>query len=173
MKHLYLLRHAKSSWDDPGLSDFERPLAPRGKRATQRLAAHIRERGYEFDLVVCSAARRAADTWRWIASALNIDTTVSEESGLYLAGSDKLMARLRKVDDGVENVLLVAHNPDMEVLAARLCRDGEADALRRIGEKYPTGGLAAIRLDCARWADLCDDAGFLQSFVVPRSLAGN
>jgi len=170
MKHLYLLRHAKSSWGDPGLSDFDRPLAPRGKRAASRIADHLRQRGCQFDLVLCSAARRAADTWRPIAAALTYEAPVSRERSLYLAGDDNLMNRLRSLDEKVCSVLLIGHNPDLEELADALCAGGEAGALRRIAAKYPTGALATIKLDTPRWPELAVGAGYLESFVVPRDL---
>jgi phosphohistidine phosphatase len=172
MKHLFLLRHAKSSWDDPGLSDFDRPLAPRGERAAKRLARHIAEQGHHFDLVLCSPARRAKDTWGRIAKTLGNDAPVVHARELYLSGEDGFMTRLRGLDDGLATVLLVAHNPDIAGFAARLCADGEVDALRLLSAKYPTGALAAIRLDCARWADLHYGVGYLESFVVPRALPG-
>jgi len=170
MKRLYLLRHAKSSWDQPGIDDFDRPLAPRGVRAAKRLARRIAERGDRFDFVLCSAARRTKDTWKRIAKRLDGETPVAYARELYLNGDDGLMTRLRGLDDAFGSVLLVAHNPDIAWLAARLCGDGEAEALRLMGTKYPTGGLAAIRLDLAHWADLRDGIGYLESFDVPRAL---
>lgn len=178
MKHLFLLRHAKSDWGEPGLDDFDRPLAPRGIRATKRLARHITEQRHHFDLVLCSAAQRAKETWDRIADEItgeitgeiSRDTPVIYARELYLAGEDSFVKRLRGLGDEIESVLLVAHNPDIAAFAAGLCADGDAAALRSLHTKYPTGGLAAIRLDCARWSDLRDGGGYLESFVVPRAL---
>jgi len=170
MKQLFLLRHAKSDWGDLRLDDFDRPLAPRGIGATKRLARHIAEQRHHFDLVLCSAARRAKDTWDRIADEIGSDAPVIYDRELYLAGEDSFMTRLRGLDDGVGSVLLVAHNPDIAAFAGRLCQDGQADALRLLDAKYPTGGLAAIRIDCAHWADLRGGGGYLESFVVPRAL---
>jgi len=170
MKHLFLLRHAKSDWGSLGLDDFDRPLAPRGIRACKRLARHIAERRYQFDLVLCSAAQRAKETWDRIAHEIGCDAPVTYDRDLYLAGEDSFMKQLHGLDDEVRSVLLVAHNPDIAAFAARLCQDGQADALHRLDAKYPTGGLAAIRIDCAHWADLRGGRGYLESFVVPRAL---
>jgi len=170
MKTLFLLRHAKSSWDDPAVDDFDRPLAPRGKRATKRLARHIAAQGYEFDLVLCSAARRAKETWDRIARDLASDTPVRHLRELYLTGQDGFVTALRGLDDDVASVVLVAHNPDIAMFAGWLCRDGDEEALRHSRAKYPTGGFAVITLDCDRWAELDAETGYLESFAVPRSL---
>lgn len=170
MKTLFLLRHAKSSWNDPPVDDFDRPLAPRGKRATKRLARHIAAQGYEFDLVLCSAARRAKETWDRIARDLVSDTPVRHLRELYLTGQDGFVTALRGLDDDVASVVLVAHNPDIAMFAGWLCRDGDEEALRHLRAKYPTGGFAVITLDCDRWADLDAETGYLESFAVPRAL---
>jgi len=170
MKTLFLLRHAKSSWDDPAVDDFDRPLAPRGKRATKRLARHIGAQGYEFDLVLCSAARRAKDTWDRVARDLASDTPVRHLRELYLTGRDGFVTALRGLDDDIASVVLVAHNPDIALFADWLCRDGDQEALRLLRAKFPTGGFAAITLECDRWADLDAGTGYLESFAVPRAL---
>jgi phosphohistidine phosphatase len=176
MKHLFLLRHVKSSWNDPTLDDFDRKLAPRGKRAAKRLARHIAAQGYHFDLVLCSAARRAKDTWDRIARDLGGDIPVIHSRELYLAGEDGFVKALRGLDDAIDAVLLVAHNPDIENFAnwlcreGELCREGDSEALRQMRAKYPTGGLAAIRLDLERWAELEAGRGTLESFVAPKAL---
>jgi phosphohistidine phosphatase len=170
MKQLFLLRHAKSSWDDPALDDFDRPLARRGKRATKRLARYLADQSYHFDLVLCSAARRAKDTWDRVARKLASDPPVRYLRELYLTGEDGFVTTLRGLDDRIGSVVLVAHNPDLAIFAARLCGDGDPEALRLLHAKFPTGGFAAIRLDCEHWADLADGSGTLESFVVPRAL---
>ena len=171
MRRLFLLRHAKSAWDDAGLSDYDRPLAPRGKQAADRLARHFRQSGYQIDLVLCSSARRAADTWQRISKKLQFKPAVSLERELYLASAEGFVTRLRRVDDDVRNVLLLAHNPGLEYLAAELCGEGESLALDRMASKFPTGALATIRINRDHWSDLAPLCGYLESFVVPRALS--
>lgn len=170
MKRLFLLRHAKSSWDDPALADFDRPLAPRGRRAAGLLARYMQEAALSFDRVLCSGAERARETWGAIAEAMGSRAPTDYEDGLYLAGARNLMARLRALDPAVNSVLLVGHNPDLEILARQLCRGGADDALARLAAKYPTGGLAEIALDCEDWSSLHDACGTLERFTVPREL---
>ena len=171
MKHIFLLRHAKSSWDNPALADFDRPLAPRGRRAVVRLARYMQEAALSFDQVLCSGAERARETWRRIAEEMGSNVPTDYEDALYMAGEQALMARLRGLDSTVNAVLVVGHNPDLETLAQRLCHNGENTALARLEAKYPTGGLAEIDLDCADWPSLKDGCGTLKRFTVPRELS--
>ena len=170
VKRLFLLRHAKSAWDDPERTDFERPLASRGRRAATRMGAFMRDGGYRFDQVLCSAAKRARQTWRRVADELgrNAARSVTHDEGLYLAGAQALLNRLRQTDDTVETLLLVGHNPDMERLADMLCVDGEPGAVARIREKYPTAALAEIDLNIGSWLELAADCGTLSRFTRPR-----
>ena len=111
---LYLLRHAKSAWDDPGLSDDQRPLAPRGERAARRMAEHFRESGIDPALVLCSPARRARQTLESVASSLGGHTEVRVEDALYGATAGELLARLRRVAPEVPSVMVIGHNPGLQ-----------------------------------------------------------
>ncbi|MHA1538630.1 MAG: SixA phosphatase family protein [Alphaproteobacteria bacterium] len=170
MKRLFLMRHAKSSWDDLAFSDFDRPLAERGREACLRLARYLRGTELPIDLVLCSGAARARETWERIAGALAQRVPVEYEDALYMAGPGSLLARLRGLDPALNTVLLVAHNPDVEILAQQLCRRGGGEPLARLEVKYPTGGLAEIALDCADWAEVKEACGTLKHFTVPREL---
>ncbi len=168
MKTLYLLRHAKSSWDDPRLADHERPLAPRGREAARRLAKHMARAKLRPELVLCSSAARAVETYEALAGALR-GPEVSTEDGLYGAGTEDLLARLRQVGEGVRSVMLVGHNPGLADLAAALAGSGEPADLGRLRDKLPTGALAVLSFDGA-WAALRPGCASLESLVVPRDL---
>lgn len=167
MKRLYLLRHTKSSWDDPTLSDHDRPLSGRGKRAADRMAEHLRTHGVHPDLVLCSSSRRTVQTLERIALALGTGVDVRTEGGLYAAGSDALLARLRDLQDSVGSAMLIAHNPGIQDLAVDLAAAG--DALPRLEEKFPTGALATMEF-AGSWADLGKAGAALVAFVTPRDL---
>ena len=95
-KTLYLLRHAKSSWDDPELADHDRPLAPRGLRNIAALAAHVRAKGISPSLILCSSAQRARETLAGVLPALDTEVEILIEDGLYGAGAataDRTAAR--------------------------------------------------------------------------------
>jgi phosphohistidine phosphatase len=163
VKRLYLLRHAKSSWSDPSLADEERPLAPRGRRAAKKLAKELRRRQIRPTLVLCSSSRRTQETLELIGPALG-DPAVEVEQGLYGAGSDGLLARLRAVSDSVGSVLVIGHNPGLQDLALRLAPGSQ------LRKKFPTGALAAFELDAESWSGLSKTEARLAAFVVPREL---
>ena len=120
MRLVYLLRHAKSSWES-GLPDQERPLAKRGRRAAKAIGRHVREAGVEPELVLCSTARRARETLERVEPALG-SPDVRIEPRLYEAGSDELLDCLRAVADHVGSVMLIGHNPGLQQLALDLAR---------------------------------------------------
>jgi phosphohistidine phosphatase len=162
VRHLYLLRHAKSSWDDPGLPDHDRPLAPRGEKATARIAEHVRSEGIAPELVLCSTAQRARETLGPLLPVLAGDVEIRVEGALYEAGVYELLTRLREVDDRIGSVLVVGHNPTLHALALGLT--GRGDAL----DRFPTGALASVTFTGA-WADLAEGAGELEDYFAPRA----
>jgi phosphohistidine phosphatase len=169
MHTLYLLRHAKSSWDDSGRPDHERPLAPRGVRAGERMARHLREAGVAPQLVLCSSAARARQTLELVRPSLG-DAEVRVEDELYAASSAQLSARLRAVPEAVADVLLVGHNPGLQELALALAAGGAA--LPDLAAKFPTGALATLRIGQAAWAELADGDAELTALAAPRRLPG-
>jgi phosphohistidine phosphatase len=166
-RRLHLLRHAKSSWDEPGLDDHERPLTPRGQRAAARLAVWIGEHGPRPQLVLCSTAVRARQTLDLVADALG-EPPVELEEALYHASAGELAARVRRLDDGLLDVLVVGHNPGLHDVALMLAAPSpERD---EIVAKLPTGALVAIELDVP-WARVAGEGpGRIVSLVVPRRL---
>jgi phosphohistidine phosphatase len=165
---LYLLRHAKSSWDDPGLEDSDRPLAPRGRRASALVAEHLRGDHVAPALVLCSSALRTRETLAAILPALEGEVEIRIEDRLYLAGADALLARLNEVPDSLPSVLLIGHNPSIQELALTLA--GRGDGLDRLRERFPTGALATLGIPTGGWSGLRPRAAVLESFVLPREL---
>jgi phosphohistidine phosphatase len=170
MKRLFLLRHAKSSWDDAALTDHDRPLALRGRRAAPRIGEHMRGEGWIPDLVLCSTARRAVETLDLVLPRLGRSPPVRHLASLYLAPPSRILARLESLADDVGSVLVVGHNPGMETLARRLAAHGSKKARDQLSEKFPTAALAVLDLDVEAWADVAGAAGRLVEFVRPRQL---
>ena len=166
MYALYLLRHAKSSWADPGLADRERPLAPRGRRDAKRIAKHLGRLGCSPELVLCSPAVRTRETLEVVRPVL-ADSTIVLEEDLYGASSDRLLARLRRVPDTVASVMLVGHNPGLHQLALALASSG--DELGRLEAKFPTAALATLGVP-KPWSRLAPGDATLSAFVVPKQL---
>ncbi len=166
--HLWLLRHAKSSWDDPSLDDKDRPLAPRGERAADLMRDHLAVEVINPELVLCSSALRARQTLARVLPALGTALEVRIEPSLYAFDVGVLLDRLRRVSADVASVLLVGHNPAMQELAERIADRGER--LDDLSRKFPTGALAEIEFGLDSWIDLAERPGELVRFVVPREL---
>lgn len=166
MHALYLLRHAKSSWDDPTLADRQRPLAPRGRRDAKLIAKHLRRAGREPELVLCSSAVRTRETLELVRPAF-AGATVTIEDELYGASSDELLARIRLVPDVVSSVMLIGHNPGLQELAQALASAG--DELDRLEAKFPTAALATLAVPTG-WGELTPADATLTAYVVPKQL---
>jgi phosphohistidine phosphatase len=166
VRRLHLLRHAKSSWDDPTLADHDRPLAKRGRRACELVAEHLRGERIEPELVLCSSALRTRETLERIAPAIG-DAEVRVEQDLYGANAGRLLERLREIPDEVTSAMLIGHNPAMQELALTLARaDGEVAQMRA---KFPTAALATFELEVS-WGELAPGTGSLLGFVKPKQL---
>jgi phosphohistidine phosphatase len=165
-RQLFVLRHAKSSWDDPGLDDHERPLAPRGQRAAKVLREHLKGSGIEPALVLCSSSRRTRET----LEGVHPGGEQLIESELYGADAGGLIERLRRVPDDVPSVMVIGHNPAVQVLVLRLAAGaGDDSGLADVRRKFPTGALAALEIDCG-WSELQPGCARLSSFVSPKRL---
>lgn len=167
---VYLFRHAKSSWSDPELEDFDRPLAPRGERACAAMGEYFRLADIHPGLVVCSAALRARQTLERVRPAIGEDAAVNHYRGLYLAGPQAMLNRLRRTPADVQRVMLVAHNPGMQTLALRLVSGGAEQDLHRLAENLPTGALAILVFRGRSWEELDEGSCELHSLVAPRDL---
>lgn len=173
MHQLLLMRHAKSSWDDPKLSDHARPLNARGRAAAAAMRGAMLELGLAPDVVLVSSSRRTLQTLEalepWDDSPL-----VEPMDGLYLATLPQLLQALRGVAETARSVLLLGHNPGLHELAVHLVgprATPPADATtRRLVEGYPTGALAEFAIP-GPWSQLGEGGGRLVRFLGPRDLA--
>jgi phosphohistidine phosphatase len=169
MKQLFLLRHAKSSWDDPTLADHNRPLARRGRRAAKVMAKHLGRKGIAPELVLCSPSRRTRETLARIEPGLGESADVRIDSELYAASAAALLEVLHEVPDEVESVMLIGHNPGIQDLALSLARSGSESA--RVRTKFPTAALVTLEFN-GGWRELAPGSAELVSFVKPKELAG-
>jgi phosphohistidine phosphatase len=145
MKTLLVLRHAKSSWNDPALDDHERPLSPRGRRDGPRMGELVRERGLIPDVVISSDAVRARLTAEAVAEAARYAGEILLNRRLYMASPADIRSLLRTVPEEAGSVMIVGHNPGLEELVAQLT--GERQDL-------PTAALAQIVLPIDQWRGL-------------------
>lgn len=171
MRQLLLLRHAKSGKDLPGLNDRDRPLTERGRLAAQAMGRVIAARQLAPDLVLCSPARRARDTWTLAAAELPVPPPLQiAESAYDFGDGGNLLRLLTSLEGDCHRVLLVGHNPSIEGLAARLIGSGDAKLIKRLARKYPTAALAVIGFAAGGWRDTAAGQGQLVDFIRPRDV---
>lgn len=169
-RQLILLRHAKSSWDDPLLEDFDRPLAKRGRSAARRIADWLTQNKIQPSLVLCSPAVRTRQTLDLITDAIGPGAKVIQDKALYLAEGDALLARIRAVDNHVGSLLLVGHNPGLQELAVTLAASAAKRERARLAEKFPTASVAWFEVNGSGWADIDPATTELIEFLRPAEL---
>ena len=168
---LMLLRHAKSSWTDPGVVDRDRPLNPRGIKAAAAMGAYMRKEALVPELVLCSPARRARETWRLVAEKLKDAPKIIVDDAIYDFGNGgRIIDAIGNTADRERSVLVTGHNPSLERLALRLSGDGDNKSRRRMEQKFPTGALAIIDFAMSSWHDLSNRTGKLIAFVRPKDI---
>jgi phosphohistidine phosphatase len=168
-RQLILLRHAKSSWDDPLLDDFDRPLAKRGRGAARRIADWLTRHKIRPTLVLCSPAVRTRQTLDLIREAIGQDARIVYDKALYLAEGDALLARIRAVDNHVSCLLMIGHNPGLQDLAVMLASSAGKRERARLAEKFPTASVAWFSVD-GGWADLGPATTGLIEYLRPADL---
>lgn len=168
MKTLTVLRHAKSTWDDPVARDFDRPLNRRGRKAARTIGREMQSLGLRFDRVLASPAVRVVETLADVGEGYGQALAPEFDKRVYLASAETLLEFVQGAADEVAALLLVAHNPGLENLVLLLAGEG---ALRsEVLVKYPTATLAEISLPVDHWSEVREGIGTLARFIRPRDL---
>jgi phosphohistidine phosphatase len=145
MKTLILVRHAKSSWNHPGLSDFDRPLNERGKTDAAEMAKRLKEKGIKIDLFISSPAKRAKKTARLFADEFEVTKDeIKLVDQLYLATREAFKETISGINDKYDNVILFSHNPGTTEFANTLTNVHIDD--------MPTCGIFAVQIDTQNWS---------------------
>jgi len=161
MKTLYLVRHAKSSWDYPDLDDFERPLNKRGMRDAPKMGKRLKERDILPDLLLSSPATRAINTAREIAYQIDYpEENIETDEEIYHAGKDILLRVLRAQNDSINSIMLFGHNPGFTNFANAIANQDI--------DNVPTAGIVAIEFKNAGWGNLDFGDGKLLFFDYPK-----
>lgn len=168
MRRLMLLRHAKSDWagDRP---DHERPLNGRGREAAPLIGRYLASHALRPDLILASTARRAHETYELLAPYLG-EVSVVHEPRLYQASAERLLEVIAHTPSSIHNLLVIGHNPGLAEFTEMMLANGEADALNRLTEKFPTSGFAVLDFARDGWGNLAPASGRLDRFVTPRHL---
>jgi phosphohistidine phosphatase len=161
MKTLLVLRHGKSSWKYDDLSDHDRPLKKRGKVDAVKMGELIQKKDLLPDLILSSTAARANKTARIVANSCEYDTKILKLHSLYMASPFDILAIIGKVEDNVQNLLIIGHNPGLEDLVTELTETFHA---------MPTCALAHIELPINAWDDIEDASGDLRNLWIPKQL---
>lgn len=166
MKYILLLRHAKSSWDDPSLEDFERPLSGRGLKDAPRMGKYLKKIGSKPEYVISSTAERARQTTQLCLEGMNTDESIVKwENGLYFESVNKYIQAIQQAPSNTETIMLVGHNPLIETAATIL--NGGKD---RTAFRVPTAGLVCLESYAVRWDDINPGTCQVKWMVIPKVL---
>jgi phosphohistidine phosphatase len=168
MKTILLLRHAKSDWDNPGLSDFDRPLAKRGLKDAPRMGEVLALFDCVPDEILSSPALRAKQTTEMIVEACGYKKSIQWADSFYGGTSEDLMAALQRLPHRVERVMLVGHNPTMEETVATLLSASLDEWRDEWSIRIPTTGLVCLDADITDWAALAPGDAILRWFLIPK-----
>lgn len=161
MKTLYLLRHAKSSWKNPALADFDRPLNKRGETDAPRMAEYALKQGIKPEMIISSAALRTRQTADYFFMRLQPAAALVLEPALYECSPAELWQVVQQCPNTVNSLLLVGHNTCLEEIIADFIADLE---------KFPTCGLATLHFSIDRWEEIAPKKGRLLNLAFPKML---
>lgn len=172
MKSLTILRHAKSSWDEPGIDDFDRPLNERGRKAAQRMGSELKKRKLRFDVVLASAAVRVQETLEEFDRGYGEHLEVGVEAQIYEADVATLIDLVREIPEPGKKAMLVGHNPGLQQLVLALAQDDGEGLRDSVESKLPTAAAAVIEFDVEKWTDVGPGSGLIRDLILPRELDG-
>lgn len=171
MRMLTILRHAKSSWDDSSLADFDRPLNERGTKSARRMGREMKLRDMRFDQVLASPAMRVRETLKDVAVGYGSRFDVAFDDRIYMASAGTLIEIIRAIPDEAHAPLVVGHNPGVAQTLSRLSRSDDQGFRDRVLCKFPTGALAVVKLPAKRWRDIEEESGEIVELILPRELS--
>ncbi len=171
MRTLMLYRHAKSSWDDWSLDDFERPLSQRGIEAAPLIGDYITQNQHNPDRILCSPALRTRQTLKLTLPDLAADCGLDFARTLYLASDLTILHHIQQVSDKRDCLMIVAHNPGIHSLAKDLASKSEInESWQKLDRKFPTAGLAIFEVTTNYWREIAPSNCWLTDFVTPKIL---
>ena len=169
MYKLYVMRHAKSSWDFPELEDHDRPLNKRGFKSTKIICEFFIKNNINFDLVYCSSAKRTIQTLDALIEKVKIKKTLVTQK-LYHASSNDLIKTLKKTPNEFKSVLLINHEPSLTELVKQICFKSKSIMMSSLIEKFSTCAVAEIFFNFESWDKIAELKGELINFTKPKQL---
>ena len=171
MKKLLVLRHAHAHGPASAPTDFDRGLDSRGREQAARVGRTLRARGLAFDAIVASPALRVEETIAGLGQGAGIRIAVSYDPRIYEASVETLLDVIREVDDPVERLLIVGHNPGLQGLLLNLAEEDPEGLRGEVGLSYPTAVLAELCLTVGQWRDIGPGRGRIVSLIRPTASA--
>ena len=160
MKNLYLIRHAKSDWNDTSKSDFDRGLNKRGKKAIITMANVLKEKKIMPDLILCSSAKRTKLTAQGLAKEIGYHGKIKYIDALYMAEPETIHSLIQDVNDIVNTLFVVGHNPETTELSNMM--------VSNYIENVPTLGIVSLQLPIENWKTVSIREGKMQFFIYPK-----
>ncbi|MGN6850685.1 MAG: SixA phosphatase family protein [Sphingomicrobium sp.] len=170
MTLLTIVRHAKSSWGNEDLDDFDRPLNKRGHKAALQIGEELKKRGFKFDLVLASPALRVRETLQGIEQGYGAELQVEWEPEIYDASEATLFKLVRRIPERAHAPMLVGHNPGLQQLILGLTRQDDGGLRERVAANLPTGAGTLVELPAPRWAEVMEESGLIRELILPRDL---
>ncbi len=159
MKKLFIIRHAKSDWEDSSLDDFDRPINKKGEKNAPFMGQILANKNIKPDLIISSPALRAITTAQLIAKEVNYEKNITPNQYIYEAYVTSLQEIIEYIHDSNETVFLVGHNPGVSALAYMLCD---------LKENLPTCSIVEIEFNCNSWMDASKGNSKLVSYDYPK-----
>lgn len=170
MLTLSLLRHAKSSWSEDDLSDYDRPLNKRGKTAAPAMGNYIAQNNLQPDLILCSPAKRARETMNLMLKAFPTEPEIRFEDTLYHASPRVILEHVQAYGMDYPHILVIGHNPGFHAFALRMTKSASPKDMTALLENYPTAALAVLDLDAPSWNQVKEGEAHLRLFMMPKAL---
>jgi phosphohistidine phosphatase len=167
------MRHAKSSWTDRKLDDFDRPLSKRGRESAPMMGRELAKRGLTPEHILCSPAKRTRETLKLLADGMQAKPAVSFENQLYSFGDGSTYLEIIATQQSASPLMVIGHNPSIQNLTLRLITPNSGELVERIERKFPTAAVAVIDLPIESWGQLKrlnEVAGRIETFLSPKML---
>ena len=169
MLKLYVMRHAKSSWDHPNLDDHERTLSKRGKKNAKKICEFFVKKKYKFDYILLSSSKRTKKTLKILLKKIEKPKKITSSKKLYLTSEDKIIDIIKKIPKKYKSVLLINHEPTVRNLIRSLTKNHNNNHFKLLNYKFPTSAFAKIYFDFNEWNKL-DGNGLIKEFTRPKDL---
>tara|TARA_Y100000590_G_scaffold364139_1_gene422256 strand:+ start:17135 stop:17680 length:546 start_codon:yes stop_codon:yes gene_type:complete len=174
-KYVYLLRHAKSRWDNENINDKDRGLSERGVFDSQKIAKFLLDNSIQPEIIYTSSARRCLDTLNYSLSIAQFNLSkdlIIVQDRLYGCDVSYLLEIISGLNKDCNSVMIINHEPTIRLLALYLTNRHSNQYRELIYQKYPTGSLAIIEGDCKSWSDIYDGTMRVSNFILPKNLNG-